>query len=301
MVRMLTKHFWVIHLIFLAAAAWLIAHLFVVFIQDRLVIFPQAGQARSSLSVQADKQEPYDRYAPIPDRNIFNPGEKGLKLLPLGEMKTTGTAIGGGSGSAKPSSPGSYKLVGTVTGPGNRSYAIIEENANRKQKIYRFRENIDEGKIVKVFRDRVIIKRQGVEEVLSFTTKTKDIRPRPVASLPTPSTEIVKKISPNRFLINREDAMASMGNINKFMTQARMKPHFVMGRPSGYSVSEIIPGSLIEKIGLRNHDIIKKVNGQMINKPEEIFQAYSQLLRDSNIEVEIERRGRSEIFRYEIR
>lgn len=39
----------------------------------------------------------------------------------------------------------------------------------------------------------------------------------------------------------------------------------------------------------------------MINKPEEVYQAYSQLLRDSNIEVEIERGGRSEIFRYEIK
>jgi general secretion pathway protein C len=296
---MLTKHFWVIHLIFLAAVAWLVAHLFVVIIQDRLIILPQPSPTSSSLSVQAEKQEPYDRYAPITDRNIFNPGEKGLKLLPLGEMKTTGTAIEEVSGGAKPSMPKTYKLVGTVTGPGNRSYAIIEEGADHKQKIYRFRENIDEGKINKISRDHVVIKRQGEEEVLSFTPK--EVRPKPVASLPTPTGEIVKKISPNRFLINREDAMGSVGNINKFMTQARMKPHFVMGRPSGYSVSEIIPGSLIEKVGLRNNDIIKKVNGQMINKPEEIFQAYSQLLRDSNIEVEIERGGRSEIFRYEIR
>jgi type II secretory pathway component PulC len=108
-------------------------------------------------------------------------------------------------------------------------------------------------------------------------------------------------MSSNRFLINREDATASIGDVNKFMTQARMKPHFEMGRPSGYSISEIVPGSLIEKIGLRNNDIIKKVNGQMINKPEEVYQAYSQLLKDANIEVEIERGGRSEIFRYELK
>jgi general secretion pathway protein C len=213
-------------------------------------------------------------------------------------MKTANTEIGK-SGSAKPPMPGSYKLVGTVTGPGNRSYAIIQEGADRKQKIYHFRENIDGGKIVKIFRDRVFIKRQGEEEVLSFSPE-KD-RTHPGASLTAPTGEIVKKISPNRFLINREDVMTFVGNVNKFMTQARLKPHFVMGRPNGYSVSEIIPGSLIEKIGLSNNDIIKKINGQMINKPEEVFQAYSQLARDSNIEVEIERGGRSETFRYEIR
>ena len=298
MVRILTKHFWVVHLFFLAATAWLVAHLFVVIIEDRLTRYPQPAPSRSSVSALAEKQEPYDRYAPITERNIFNPGEKGLKLLPLGAVKTAGTGIGE-SGSAKSPMPGSYKLVGTVTGPGNRYYAIIEEGADHKQKIYRIYENIDEGKIVKIFRDRVLIKRKGEEQVLFFSPD--EVRTKPVTSLPAPTGEIVRKLSSNRFLINREDATTAVGNINKFMTEARLKPHFMLGRPSGYSVFEIIPGSLIEKIGLRNHDIIKKINGQMINKPEEVYQAYSQLLRDSNIEVEIERGGRSEIFRYEIR
>jgi general secretion pathway protein C len=112
---------------------------------------------------------------------------------------------------------------------------------------------------------------------------------------------MVKKLSANRFLVNREDVTAAVGNINQFMTQARIKPHFVTGRPSGFSVSEIQPGSLMEKLGLQNDDVIKKVNGEAITKPEEVFQAYSQLQRDSNIEVEIERGNRSEVFRYEIR
>jgi general secretion pathway protein C len=85
------------------------------------------------------------------------------------------------------------------------------------------------------------------------------------------------------------------------MTQARIKPNFVGGRPSGFSVSEIQGGSLMEKLGLQNNDVVRKVNGQTIDKPEDIFQAYSQLQRDSNIELEIERGGRREVLRYEIR
>jgi len=38
-----------------------------------------------------------------------------------------------------------------------------------------------------------------------------------------------------------------------------------------------------------------------VTRPEEVMQAYAQLQRDSNIELEVERGGRSEIFRYEIR
>ena len=108
-------------------------------------------------------------------------------------------------------------------------------------------------------------------------------------------------MSANRFLVNREDVTAAVGNINQFMTQARLKPHFDKGRPVGYSVTEIKPGSLIQKLGLKNSDIIKKVNGMVVTRPEEVMQAYTQLQRDSNIELEIERGGRLEILHYEVR
>jgi len=305
MVRMLSKNFWVIHLLFIAAAAWLVTHLFILIIKDRLVIYPQPTSIKSPPPIAADKPEPYERYALITERNIFNPGEKGLKLLPLEQKTAAGRSVGEPSEKPKISTEGSYRLVGTIIGPDNHSYAIIQEGGERKQKVYHLREKIGEGEITKIFRDKVLIKRQGEEEILPLTPAKpeKEIRrqPPPQASVPPPAGEVVRRLSANRFLVNREDVTASVGNINQFMTQARFKPYFAMGQPSGYSVSEIIPGSLFEKIGLRNNDVIKKVNGQMINKPEEVFQAYSQLLRDSNIEVEIERGGRTEVFRYEIR
>ena len=301
MVRMLNKHFWIIHLLFIAAAAWLVTYLFAVIIQDRLIISPQPSSARSASLSQIERPEPYDRYAPITEKNIFNPAEKGLKLLALDEKKTTISSAREPSGSPGAATGGNYKLVGTITGPGAYSYAIIQDGADRKQKIYRIHENIDGGKIISISRDRVLIKRQGEIEILSFIEKEKEIRPKAAATPAPPTGEVVKRLSASRFLINREDVSAFVGNINQFMTQARFKPHFVMGQPGGYSISEIVPGSLMEKIGLRNNDVVKKINGQMINRPEEVFQAYSQLLRDSSIEVEIERGGRSEVFRYEIR
>jgi general secretion pathway protein C len=299
MVRLFTKHFWVINLLFIAAAAWLVAHLFAVVIQDRLSTFAMPGSTKGALATPAEKPAPYDQYAIIPERNIFNPAEKGLKLLPLEEKGTAAIGAKKSSEGAKTSSLGSYRLVGTVTGPGPHSWAILQEGTDRKQKIVPLHGDIDGGKIVQIFRNRILIRRQGKEEVLSVVKE--EVPSRPAASATPPMGEVVKKLSANRFLVNREDVTAAVGNVNQFMTQARIKPHFVAGRPSGFSVSEIQPGSLMEKLGLQNDDVIKKVNGQAITKPEEVFQAYSQLQRDSNIEVEIERGNRSEVFRYEIR
>ena len=300
MVRLLTKHFWVINLLFIAGAAWLAAHVSGIVIRDRLTTYPIPTSAKSTLLKAAEKSEPYDRYAPITERNIFNPSEKGLKLLPLAEKKAGGIEAAEASEGSKPPLSGSYKLVGTIIGPEANSWAILQQGADRKQRIFRIQGDIDGGKIVQISRNRILIRRQGKEEVISFYEE--EVRPRPGGSPPPPAAgEVVKKLSANRFLVNREDVSSSVGNINQFMTQARIKPNFVAGRPSGFSVSEIQGGSLMEKLGLQNNDVVKRVNGQAIDKPEDVFQAYSQLQRDTNIELEIERGGKREILRYEIR
>jgi len=303
MVKVLTKHFWVINLLFIAAAAWLVAHLFVVVIQDRLTAYPRPISTKVAQLVPSDKPEPYEKYSAITERNIFNPGEKKLKLLPLDERRPGGIGVKEPSESAKSPLAGNYRLVGTIIGPGNYSWAIIQDGTSRKQQIYPIHANVDGGKIVQILRDGIVIQRDGKEEVLSLLQEEVRPQPAPKASAPTkaPPSEVVRKLSPTHFLVNREDVTAAVGNINQFMTQARIKPHFVVGRPAGYSISEIQPGSLMDRLGLRNNDVIKKVNGQMITKPEEVFQAYTQLQRDGHIEVEIERGDRSEILRYEIR
>jgi general secretion pathway protein C len=303
MVRLLTKHFWAINLLFIAGAAWLAAHVSGIVIRDRLTTYPMPASAKSTLSMATERSEPYDRYAPIPERNIFNPSEKGLKLLPLADKKAGGNEAAEASEGGKTPLPGSYKLVGTIIGPEANSWAILQQGADRKQRILRIHGNIDGGEIVQISRNRILIRRQGKEEVISFYEE--EARPRPGGSPLPPSPpaagEVVKKLSANRYVVNREDMSSSVGNINQFMTQARIKPNFVAGRPSGFSIAEIQGGSLMEKLGLQNNDVVRKVNGQAIDKPEDIFQAYSQLQRDSNIELEIERGGRREVLRYEIR
>jgi hypothetical protein len=143
MIRMLNKHFWVIHLVFIAGMAWLAAHLSVVILQERLTLSPQPPRAGNLPLYQVEKQEPYERYTPVTANNIFNPGEKGSKLLPLDEIKLAGPPNRETAESAKPDVPKNYRLVGTITGPGDRSYAFIQEGTDPKPKIYRFHEDID--------------------------------------------------------------------------------------------------------------------------------------------------------------
>ena len=183
-----------------------------------------------------------------------------MKLLPLAEKKAGGNEAAEASEGGKTSSSVSYKLVGTIIGPEANSWAILQQGADRKQRIVPIHGNIDGGKIVQISRNRILIQRQGKEEVIS---SEEEVRPSPGAARHRPPRgEVVKKLSANRYVVNREDVSSSVSNINQFMTQARIKPNFVAGRPSGFSVSEIQAGSLMEKLGLQNNDVVRKVNGR---------------------------------------
>jgi type II secretion system protein C len=304
MIDFFNRHFWVVHLLFIACSAWLVSYICSAIIQDQLRIPPRPSFTPMASATLASGPEPYEKYSAITDRNIFNPAERGLKLLPAGEMKTAGLT-GGGPGGGKASPSGSYVLVGTITGPKGYSWAILEETASRKQQVYRVHGNLDGGKILSVSRNRIQVERQGKKEFLTLSEEA--VRPRAPAAPPTaarqspPRGEEVKKLSANRYVVNREDVAGAVGDINQFMTQARLKPYFEAGKPAGFSVSELIPGSLMEKLGLKNNDVIKKVNGMAVTRPEDVMQAYGQLQRDANIELEIERGGRPEVLRYEIR
>lgn len=302
MIRFFSKNFWVVHLLFIVAAAWLIASFSSLIIEHRLASLPSSRRPQLTPARVSQKIVPYENYAAILERNIFSPGDKGLKLLPLAEKGKNQKALGASKEGVR-EGPGSYKLMGTVAGPKNRSWAILQNNVSRKQEIHRSLETLNGGKIVQISRNQILIERDGKTEVLTISEGPEAISHRPVprAALPRPKGEVVNRLSANRFLVNREDVTAAVGNINQFMTQARLKPHFDKGRPVGYSVTEIKPGSLIQKLGLKNSDIIKKVNGMVVTRPEEVMQAYTQLQRDSNIELEIERGGRLEILHYEVR
>ncbi|MCX5910220.1 MAG: hypothetical protein NTY64_24365, partial [Deltaproteobacteria bacterium] len=204
-------------------------------IRDRLTSLPKAAVAKTANPRPIDGGKPYEWYAPIPERNIFNPAERSLKLLPLQERKRT--ALGAEEGGKKSSSLENFRLVGTITGPGSHSWAIFQEKTDPQQKIVHSQGEIQGWTLVKILRDQVVLEQQGRKEVLAFIEA--ESRPQSVASPPPPAGDTVQKLSANRFVVNREDITRSVGNINEFMTQARFRPHTVSGRPAGFLVSEI--------------------------------------------------------------
>lgn len=229
-----------------------------------------------------------NNYSVIFEKNLFGSEAPGPK--------------GGGAASAKIAAD--IKLIGTVTGGEDSSYAIIEED--REQVVYKLYQNTKDGlKIVKITYKNITLKRPDGTKMdvpifddmniveLKSSNKGAAAAPRGGSS--------VKRVSDNRFIVDQREVAGSLENMNQLLTQARVVPVIDNGKTTGFRIFEIVPNSLYQKIGLVNGDVIQRINGVEIDDPNKFFQTYQSLKDEKSISVDIVRNGAKQSLSYEIR
>jgi general secretion pathway protein C len=92
-----------------------------------------------------------------------------------------------------------------------------------------------------------------------------------------------------------------LANTTALATSARFVPSSKDGKPNGFKVYAIRPGSVFAKIGMQNADLIKGINGLDMSTPDKAFEAYTKLKSASHLTVQLERRGDNITLDYQIR
>jgi len=82
------------------------------------------------------------------------------------------------------------------------------------------------------------------------------------------------------------------------LTQVRIRPYFSEGKPDGFLVSRIKQGSIFQKMGLKNGDVIQGVNDSPIGSADDMLGLYKELQSGSEITLNIKRRGKQETLKY---
>ena len=94
----------------------------------------------------------------------------------------------------------------------------------------------------------------------------------------------------------------AMNNVSKLMTEIKISPHLGQdGQPSGLAVSNIKPNSIFRRMGLRNGDVLKSVDGQDIRTVDDALKLYESMKSADSLSVQIQRRGRDRMIQYHIR
>jgi general secretion pathway protein C len=93
----------------------------------------------------------------------------------------------------------------------------------------------------------------------------------------------------------------AINDVTKLMTQVKIQPHMENGQPDGLAISNIKPNSIFRRMGLRNGDILKKVEGADIRTVDDALRLYDSMKSADSVSVEIERRGSLRQIDYTIR
>lgn len=112
--------------------------------------------------------------------------------------------------------------------------------------------------------------------------------------------EGIVKTGDSSYGVPRAAVEGALNNLSELATQARIVPAFEGGKPVGFKLFSIKPGSLYSKIGLQNGDVINRINGYEMSSPEKGLEVYQKLKDSSNITVDIKRRGKPQTLDYAI-
>ena len=290
------RHFWLIHLLFIFAVAWLVMRTANAFIEAALLPIPtgRSGPVKAqrllpmaalhldrvakALGLPVPKPEPEvkDPVAPTIDQNAA-PVHTTLRV----------------------------KLLGTLVSENMPEWSVasIQDVVTLKTNTYMIGDRVQGAEVKEIERLRVIVINNNRREFIDGTPGDMSGAPPPPAPVisakavdsgPPPSVALgagVKQISDNDYEIPRAEIDKTLANLNDVAMQARIVPAFKDGVAQGFKLFSIRPDSIYSKIGIQNGDVIKRINGFDLNSPEKALEIYSKLKESSRIDIEVERNG----------
>jgi len=182
------------------------------------------------------------------------------------------------------------KLLATVVSE-KRAAAVVSINGSANQQVFFVGDEMLPGvRLETVEIAAIVVKNHGqFERVL--LPKSQSIK-----GIEVHQAQYRKKRTLKRFELDRQ-----IKNLPKLLSEAKVVPYFRGGKVDGFVIGDIVVGSLYEKLGLKNGDVIHKVNGEVLTSVAQGIALYQRLQHAGAIDLELERHGVILPIHYDIR
>jgi len=292
--RIRPAHWAASRLVLLALAAISAATLVSSVVRSRLSVSGRPARTSAAPEARSVLARPLSDYLSLSRRNVF---------------AAPSTSDASSPAAGLPSAPSSLRLLGTGRRGGQR-FAIVEDTVAKKQLVVGTGEALGGARIARIGWRSLVLDRGGSREVLAVTDApaagAADAS-HPVA-IPTPgaspsgvSDDAVKKIGDDRWMVAQAEVDESLSNLSDLITQLRAVPNQENGRTNGFKLFAIKRGSLFQKIGLENNDVVQRVNGIDLNDPTRAMALLQELQGQTKLSVDVVRGGDARTLTYEIR
>ena len=212
-------------------------------------------------------------------------------ILASGIFKTTDESLPM-PGSITDASLPNLTLLGTITGPAAISRALIKKDDEKNPKIFalhKVNNDIDNNvygyKLVVIDTNKVWLENNGQRSVLELFVKAK----------PSAQSNPQGQGQQNRVTMSMSRAEIKqkvMNNVDDAMKGLVAGPYRKNGKLEGYILKTVSQENVLYQLGLRNGDIIKRVNGKEVDGVEKLVSMWQTMQNEPKITADVERGGR---------
>jgi general secretion pathway protein C len=103
------------------------------------------------------------------------------------------------------------------------------------------------------------------------------------------------------YVIDQRALNAALDNIGQAMSDARLLPSQKDGKVEGFRASEVKPNGVFAMVGIKNGDVLLRLNDFPIDSPDKALQSFIALKGQNRLKLDMIRDGRPVTFNYDIR
>lgn len=157
------------------------------------------------------------------------------------------------------------RLVGTAVGSRPAlAVAVIEDRSAGTQNSYREGEQIGEMVIEKIASGNVLLRTgSGLIKLGAGSGWT--------------AAHADSAVAPQAAVVDKQEVASAVSDYERLVQEIRVRPRLEEGRPAGFLIYNIAPGSVFERMGLENGDVISAVNGRPLETAAPVTEFYAAL------------------------
>jgi general secretion pathway protein C len=188
---------------------------------------------------------------------------------------------------------GVLELRGTVAGENKYAFAIIEDKDKKKQTLYRIGDRVGMASLTRIRRTSIVL-RDGGQDIILKIPETIETSIMPASgSGAAPGQATLGTIN-----VNRNEITSNLKDMGTMLTQAQIRPFFNQGVADGFQLSSIRPGSIYQKIGLQEGDILQGINDRKIQTADDMIELYNVLRSANRMALKIKRQNNPQTIQY---
>jgi general secretion pathway protein C len=260
---------------------------------------PSAGKnSPVPSSAQPARIEELSYYAPILTSGLFGTANQGPLTLFTNAPTASQAAL-----NAPATAPTELMLLGTVVGSFRETFAMVRHTTKNEERVFRLGDMVfDAGRLVEVGKERafIVINNKKVELLTPLTPPAATSPAQPQAAAARTNSGVTST-GGGGFIIDQRALNAALDNPAQAMTDARLLPSQKDGKVEGFRASEVKPNGVFAMIGIKNGDVLQRLNDFPMDSPDKALQSFIALKGQNRLKLDLIRDGQPQTFNYDIR